>query len=255
MLALKQGHISSLQGIFSFMYFKFLLTFLYYLILMYWNIHFYCNVNGFQTGYLSSTMQAITEAWESILLEMDSKLASYAATVADGSVAADFLDLLMLGVPSSELELFLQRDLTEKGLKKLSHSIELSYSNIQVWSHYYCCYSIIPLSLLAQFFMTLNIVSQKFVLKHIHCVGTSVSFHLTELRGMARHVERFAPLGLTEETVAASLSAAGAFLVKATEVQQVIENSMKKFKAFFRWLLLVGHRQIYYRTSFFIKQL
>ncbi|XP_034239473.1 anaphase-promoting complex subunit 4 [Thrips palmi] len=172
-LALKQGHISSLQG------------------------------------YLSSTMQAITEAWESILLEMDSKLASYAATVADGSVAADFLDLLMLGVPSSELELFLQRDLTEKGLKKLSHSIELSYSNIQ-----------------------------KFVLKHIHCVGTSVSFHLTELRGMARHVERFAPLGLTEEAVAASLSAAGAFLVKATEVQQVIENSMKKYKAFFRWLML-----------------
>lgn len=77
-------------------------------------------------------MQAITEAWESILLEMDSKLASYAATVTDGSVAADFLDLLMLGVPSPELELFLQRDLTEKGLKKLSHSIELSYSNIQV---------------------------------------------------------------------------------------------------------------------------
>ncbi|KAE8748988.1 hypothetical protein FOCC_FOCC004155 [Frankliniella occidentalis] len=172
-LALKQGHISSLQG------------------------------------YLSSTMQAITEAWESILLEMDSKLASYASTVADGSVAADFLDLLMLGVPSAELELFLQRDLTEKGLKKLSHSIELSYTNIQ-----------------------------KFVQKHVHCVGTSVSFHLTELRGMARHLERYAPLGLSEETVAASLSAAGAFLVKATEVQQVIDNSMKKNKAFFRWLFL-----------------
>lgn len=172
-LALKQGHISSLQG------------------------------------YLSSTMQAITEAWESILLEMDSKLATYAATVADGSVAADFLDLLMLGVPSPELELFLQRDLTEKGLKKLSHSIELSYLNIQ-----------------------------KFVLKHIHCVGTSVSFHLTELRGMARHVERYSLLGLNEDTVEASLSAAGAFLVKATEVQQVIDNSMKKYKAFFRWLFL-----------------
>lgn len=172
-LALKQGHIISLQG------------------------------------YLSSTMQAITEAWESILLEMDSKLASYAATVPDGSVAADFLDLLMLGVPSAELELFLQRDLTEKGLKKLSHSIELSYSNIQ-----------------------------KFVLKHVHCVGTSISYHLSELRGMARHVERYAPLGLTEETVAASLSAAGAFLVKASEVQQVIDNSMRKYKAFFRWLLL-----------------
>jgi len=77
-------------------------------------------------------MQAITEAWESILLEMDAKLASYASTVAEGAVAADFLDLLMLGVPSPELELFLQRDLTDKGLKKLSQSIELSHSNIQV---------------------------------------------------------------------------------------------------------------------------
>lgn len=57
---------------------------------------------------------------------------------------------------------------------------------------------------------------------------------------MARHVERFSPLGLREETVAASLSAAGAFMVKATEVQQVIDNSMKKYKAFFRWLFLVS---------------
>ena len=72
-------------------------------------------------------------------------------------------------------------------------------------------------------------------------MGTSISFHLTELRGMARHVERFSPLGLRVETVGASLSAAGAFLVKATEVQQVIDNSMKKYKAFFRWLFLVGY--------------
>lgn len=56
---------------------------------------------------------------------------------------------------------------------------------------------------------------------------------------MARHVERYTPLGLSEESVAASLSAAGAFLVKATEVQQVIDNSMRKYKAFFRWLFLV----------------
>ncbi|KAJ4436697.1 hypothetical protein ANN_16829 [Periplaneta americana] len=161
-------------------------------------------------GYLAHTMHSITEAWENILLEMDSKLASYAATVPEGSVSADFLDLLMFGIPSDELEMFLLQDLTEKGLKKLGHSIELSYSNIQ-----------------------------KLVLKHLHSVGQSLAYHLAELRGMARRTDRYQMLGLQEETVAKSLTAAGSFLVKATEVQQVIDNSMKNYKVFFRWLYVV----------------
>lgn len=161
-------------------------------------------------GYLSHTMHSITEAWENILLEMDSKLASYAATVPEGSVSADFLDLLMFGIPSDELEMFLLQDLTEKGLKKLGHSIELSYSNIQ-----------------------------KLVLKHLHSVGQSLAYHLAELQGMARRTDRYQTLGLQEEMVAKSLIAAGAFLVKASEVQQVIDSSMKNYKVFFRWLYVV----------------
>jgi len=161
-------------------------------------------------GYLSHTMHSITEAWENILLEMDSKLASYAATVPGGSVSADFLDLLMFGIPSDELEMFLLQDLTEKGLKKLGHSIELSYSNIQ-----------------------------RLVLKHLHSVGQSLAYHLAELRGMARRTDRYQTLGLQEETVAKSLIAAGAFLVKSAEVQQVIDNSMKNYRVFFRWLFVV----------------
>ena len=34
-------------------------------------------------------------------------------------------------MPSPQLETFLHKDMTEKGLKKLGQSIELSYSNIQ----------------------------------------------------------------------------------------------------------------------------
>ena len=37
----------------------------------------------------------------------------------------------MFGVPSPEMERFLLNDLTDTGLKKLRHSIELSYTNIQ----------------------------------------------------------------------------------------------------------------------------
>lgn len=161
--------------------------------------------------YLSQTMHAITEAWENIfLLEIESKLASYADSMPEGSVSADFLELLMFGTTSDALEKFLMHDLSDKGIKKLGHSIELSHSNIQ-----------------------------KLILKHLLSVGHSLAYHLAELKGMAKLTDRFKVLGLNEETVAASFSAAGAFLVKSTEVQLVIDDAMKKYKAFFRWLYAV----------------
>lgn len=46
---------------------------------------------------LDQTMTSITEAWEHILLEMDTKMAYYAASVPEGGVSADLLELLMLG--------------------------------------------------------------------------------------------------------------------------------------------------------------
>lgn len=75
---------------------------------------------------------ATSEAWETILFEMDEKLTKYAERSKPGSMSADFLDLLMIGVPTKELQQFLLQDLTEKGLKKFGHSIEMCYSNIQV---------------------------------------------------------------------------------------------------------------------------
>lgn len=47
--------------------------------------------------HLNRTMKAVTEAWEQILLEMDTKMALYASTVPEGGVSADLLELLMLG--------------------------------------------------------------------------------------------------------------------------------------------------------------
>lgn len=47
--------------------------------------------------HLDKTMISITEAWEHILLEMDTKMAYYASSVPDGGVSADLLELLMLG--------------------------------------------------------------------------------------------------------------------------------------------------------------
>ncbi|XP_012342298.1 anaphase-promoting complex subunit 4 isoform X2 [Apis florea] len=161
--------------------------------------------------YLSRTLMAISEAWETILLEMDEKLARYAETNPPGGVAADFLELLMIGIPTQNLENFLLRDLTEKGLKKLGHSIEMCYSNIQ-----------------------------KLVLKNLTSVGMALVYQLAEMRGMIRLGGPYELLGLTDETIITNaLHASEAFLAKSSEIQQVIDHSMRDYKAFFRWLYVV----------------
>lgn len=60
-------------------------------------------------SYIDDIIQCITEAWETALLEMDNKLTKYANSHPEGSVSADFLDLLLFGVPSESLEEFLTR--------------------------------------------------------------------------------------------------------------------------------------------------
>ncbi|KOX76684.1 Anaphase-promoting complex subunit 4 [Melipona quadrifasciata] len=150
--------------------------------------------------YLSRTLMAISEAWETILLEMDEKLARYAETNPPGGVAADFLELLMIGIPTQNLENFLLRDLT--------HSIEMCYSNIQ-----------------------------KLVLKNLTSVGMALVYQLAEMRGMVRLGGPYELLGLTDESIITNaLHASEAFLAKSSEIQQVIDHSMRDYKAFFRWL-------------------
>lgn len=161
--------------------------------------------------YLSQTMRSIIEAWENIyLLEIESKLSKHAESLPEGSLSADLLELLLMGVPSEPLENFLLKELNDKAIKKLGHSIELSHSNIQ-----------------------------KLILKHLLSVGQSLAYHLAEMKGMAKLTDRFKVLGLEEETVAEAFGAAGAFLIKSTEVQLVIDESMKRYKAFFKWLYAI----------------
>ncbi|GFT23829.1 anaphase-promoting complex subunit 4, partial [Nephila pilipes] len=160
--------------------------------------------------HLSSAIRAISEAWEDILLEIDTKLHNYASqkdATSEGTIIDDFLELLMFGNQSDSLEKFLMHDLTESGLKKFGHSIELSYSNIQ-----------------------------KLALKRLQMVAVSLFYQLNELKGMAMWTEQFGPLGLDESLVQKAAMAAGSFMFKATEIQQVIDSSLKNFKAFCRWL-------------------
>ncbi|KAK7073914.1 hypothetical protein SK128_025570 [Halocaridina rubra] len=163
--------------------------------------------------YACQTLTLLAEAWESILLELDAKLAKYANTVPEGGVSADFLDMLVFGLSSPEFDAFLSNQLTEKGLKKLGHSIELSYSNIQ-----------------------------KLVLRNVQAAGQALVFQLSALVGLARDHDHFGMLGVEEEVVTNAVREAGAFVLKAVELQQVIDGAMNTFKSFLRWLYVVVQR-------------
>lgn len=194
------------------------------------SIHFLVYENGFLSKYSSSllnlsiqhgqilntvtyirdTIQCITESWEQVLLEMDNKLSKFAETMPpDESLAADFLELLIFGYPSSPALLnFLTKDLTEKGLKKLGNSIDLSYTTIQ-----------------------------KLVVKPLTSGIVNILFHLSTLKGMHRH--QFYYGDLLDESTEQAFSAAGSFFIKAKELQQTIETSARDYKIFFRWLYYV----------------
>lgn len=90
---------------------------------------------------------------------MDNKLTTYASTQPPGKVSADLLELLIFGYPSESLEIFLTKDLTEKGLKKLGNSIAISYSTIQ-----------------------------KLLIKPFHSGIIHICYHLNEIKGMSKNL-------------------------------------------------------------------
>ena len=161
-------------------------------------------------AYISETIDCIIEAWETVLLEMDNKLTNYAKDQPDGSISADFLELLMFGTASPSLEQFLLRDLTEKGLRKLGYSIELSYVTIQ-----------------------------RLVVKPLYTAIHAVFYHLNALDGMLRNRFYYGTLMRDAVSASESLRSCGALLIKAHELQQTIDASKRDFKIFFRWLYVV----------------
>lgn len=162
--------------------------------------------------YFNKTIILMSEAWEDILLEMDTKLTTFASErlAAGSSVSEEFLTLLTRGTASPELQAFLLHELTEKGLKKLGHNIENSYSSIQ-----------------------------GLALKHLQCVTQALLFHLTEMNGMSKWYDHFGILGLSDESIQKAIKMLGSVMLKTRELVDVIETSLKSFKAFFQWLYSV----------------
>jgi len=61
-------------------------------------------------------------------------------------------------------------------------------------------------------------------------------YQLAELRGMARVGGTYEALGLRNETlITNAINESEAFLAKSYEIEQVIDQSMRNYKAFFRY--------------------
>ncbi|XP_063747363.1 anaphase-promoting complex subunit 4 [Eleginops maclovinus] len=158
--------------------------------------------------YLHLSLTCMCEAWEDILMQMDLRLTKFVQEKNTSTQVQDeFLELLLWGQSSPELQALLMNQLTVKGLKKLGQSIESSYSSIQ-----------------------------KLVISHLQSGSEALLYHLSEVKGMSLWKQKFEPLGLDSAALEGAITAVGSFSLKANELLQVIDKSMKNFKAFFRWL-------------------
>ncbi|KAM8939864.1 anaphase-promoting complex subunit 4 [Pelodytes ibericus] len=158
--------------------------------------------------YLKLSLTCMCEAWEEILVQMDSRLTKFVQEKnTTTSVQDEFMQLLLWGKASPELQALLMNQLTVKGLKKLGQSVESSYSTIQ-----------------------------KLVISHLQSGAEALLYHLSELKGMALWKQKYEPLGLDSKAIEDAITAVGSFILKANELLQVIDSGMKNFKAFFRWL-------------------
>lgn len=172
--------------------------------------------------FLDDTIGAMTTSWVDVLAGLDSKLSSYCSRKNcrpdDSSVgytflsADELLQLLVIGLTSDNLEKFLT-DMSEKGLNKLNNAIEqtcLRVQNLIVKNAQKCCY-------------------------HIHA-------DLNVLRGMASWRERFSDVGLDDRCIVDAMRCVGSLMLKLTELNQIIDHSLRSTKSFFRWLISIANR-------------
>uniref|UniRef100_A0A672I372 Anaphase-promoting complex subunit 4 n=1 Tax=Salarias fasciatus TaxID=181472 RepID=A0A672I372_SALFA len=140
--------------------------------------------------YLNLSLTCMCEAWEDILTQMDLRLTKFVQEKNTSTQVQDeFLELLLFGKSSPELQTLLMNQLTVKGLKKLGLSIESSYCSIQ-----------------------------KLVISHLLSGAEALLYHLSEVKGMSLWKQKFEALGLKSAAIEEAITAVGSFSLKANEL-------------------------------------
>ena len=159
-------------------------------------------------AYMESSIGAMHDAWDNILVQLDGKLGKFADSLSPPKTfQGEFLSLLTRGVMSLELQSFLLNDLTERSLKKFGTSIQTSYTSIL-----------------------------KLALGNLTVAGQQMIAQLSHLLGMARWYEQFGVLGLADNLVNACLHRAGSLMLKIEELNHVIKTSVRNLDSFFKLL-------------------
>eukprot|EP00038_Savillea_parva_P016622 m.17355 g.17355 ORF g.17355 m.17355 type:complete len:889 (+) comp3492_c0_seq1:87-2753(+) len=163
--------------------------------------------------YLDAVTSVMKSAWESILIELDAKLAAFSASTGSDGMSGEpkhleheFMALLVRGIPSVDLEHFLVRELSPK-LKALGTAVESSYKSIQ-----------------------------KVAVANFNQAVQALMFRLGDVGGLAAWTDRFAPLALNTVAVETAIGTLGSLTHKSVELVRRIDSSRTSFKAFFSWL-------------------
>ncbi|XP_017871547.1 PREDICTED: anaphase-promoting complex subunit 4 isoform X2 [Drosophila arizonae] len=167
-------------------------------------------------NYINDTQQCLTEAWETVQLEMDNKLTKYANSQAYGMISAHFLELLVFGYATLEVEEFLT--LTEKGFKKIANSVDLSLNNLQ-----------------------------GLVFKQLNGAAINMFYFLNTIAGFGRMTHFFEAL-ISPDVASEAMRACGSFLLKVHELQRTIDTLVYDMKLFHSWviftILRLSHQEI-----------
>ncbi|RUS32971.1 hypothetical protein BC938DRAFT_473640 [Jimgerdemannia flammicorona] len=122
----------------------------------------------------------------------------------------EFLGILATGTPSEPLQQYLQRELTERGLKKWERQAESGYLNMR-----------------------------KLVHEYIQPACERLIVHLSDINGYSRWYERFGPVGLEEPFVHSCIMLAGSFVGRLQELLKMLNVELRNFKEFAKWLHVI----------------
>lgn len=161
-------------------------------------------------NYLSEVLKQMSEVYEDILFEFESKMRKYAEEKKqknDRSLRTELLTFFFCGTASDDLKCFLQFELTKQSLSRLGTSVQNSYSHIR-----------------------------NLIVLNLGPVCTHIVFQMEKLEGMSRVQMQFGKLGLCEKRVADNILRAIEVALKSEEMHQVIQDTVQKFDAFYKWL-------------------
>ncbi|XP_016984723.1 anaphase-promoting complex subunit 4 isoform X1 [Drosophila rhopaloa] len=169
-------------------------------------------------NYINDTQQCLTEAWETVQLEMDNKLTKYANSQPYGLISAHFLELHVFGFATFEVEEFLFETLSEKGFKKIANSVDLSLSNLQ-----------------------------GLVFKQLNGSAINMFYFLNTIAGFGRMSHFFESL-ISPDVANEAMRACGAFVLKVYELQRTIDTLVYDMKLFHAWMIFtilrLSHQEI-----------